>query len=81
MSSTGLIVIRSGEEHDARCVTVKKIFPCDGADFPLSEKPGDRDWSKALLYDSAVMMSMAEQPFASTAATEEEGAQRRIPVL
>jgi hypothetical protein len=60
---------------------VKKVFSAYWTDLALCKETSDRNRSKAFLYDSAVMMRMAEEAFASPAAAEQERAQRRIPVL
>lgn len=60
---------------------MKKVFPADWPNLALCKKPGDRNRPNAFLHYRAVMMRMSEEPFSAPTATEEEGAQRRVPML
>ena len=81
MSSIILALIRPGEERDTRRIAVKKVFPADRPDFALCKKPGDWNRSHAFLHHHAVMVGMAEEPFAAAAAAKQERPQRRMPML
>jgi len=81
MSSIILALIRPGKERDTRRIAVKKVFSADRSDFALCKKPGDWNRSHAILHHHAVMVGMAEEPFAAAAAAKQERPQRRMPML
>lgn len=60
---------------------MEKIFPSDRADLTLGKEARDGDLSHPFSHDGAVMMGASEEPFSTTAATEEERSQRWMPVL
>lgn len=60
---------------------MKKVFPANGSNLALRKKPGDRNRPNAFLQHRAIMTGMSEEPFSAPTATEEEGAQRRVPML
>ena len=62
--------IRLREEGDACRIAVEEVSPSYRADLALGKEPGDRNRSHAFLHYSAVMMGVAKEAFASSAAAE-----------
>jgi hypothetical protein len=60
---------------------VEEVFPSYRPNFALGKKPGDRDRSHAFLQHPAVMIRVAKETFASSAAAEQQRAKWRVPVL
>ena len=58
------------KDRDAGGVTVNVVFPADGAEFSLSEEPGQRHRVQSLLNRASVVVCSGEQPSASSVATE-----------
>lgn len=60
---------------------MQEIASPDRTDLSLCEKSSRRENPEALLHDSTIVMGLAKEALSTPTTTEQEGSERRIPVL
>jgi hypothetical protein len=65
-----------GENGNAGRIAMEKIPSPDRSHFPLRKKTGERDGAQLFAQHGCVVVRHAKQPFAASATTEQQRAER-----